>query len=149
MLENDENIEQEEEMDEQELIAPEPVLAPAPEPEPAPAPKPSGSKWDWIGSPSRPEAQEHSDGISDLFTVDDDDLDAGEGVDDLVTVDIERDIMDADAETGDLSDLVDVTEEDIMGSSDYGQPSSRQQRRVAGRRISRQLPPTSLGGMRG
>ena len=106
--------------------------------------------WEWIGSPSRPEAEERSDGISDLFTVDDDDIDAGEGVDDLVEVDMERDILDADEGTGDLSDLVDVTDEDMFGSDEYGQrpskPASQQRRR---RITPRYQPPTSTGGMRG
>ena len=146
MLENDENIEQEEEMDEQELIAPEPV--------PVPVPEPSGSKWDWIGSPSRPEVQEHSDGISDLFTVDDEDIGAGSDVDDLIEVDIERDIIDANEETGDLSDLVDVTDEDIMGNElgqsplDYKPPAQSQRKQPRYRLTPRRTaPPTSMQGI--
>lgn len=70
-----------------------------------------GSKWNWIGSESRPEAKKSSDGISDLFEVDSDN-----DTDDLLKVDIEKDIMD-----GDLSDITEVTEEDIMGDDIYGQ----------------------------
>jgi len=125
-------------IEEQELS--ERIPVPASEPE-------QSSKWQWVGDTNRPEAQEHSDGISDLFTVTDDDVDAGEGVDDLVSVAVERDILDAD-ENGDLSDLVDVTEEDIMGSEDYGQPSPRYRQRTSRRGAIRRPPPTSLGGMR-
>ena len=100
--------------------------------------------WSWIGSPSRPEAKERSDGISDLFTVDDEDLDAGEGVDDLVEVDMERDIIDA-GEDGTLEDLTSVTDDDIMGSEDYGQPQSGRRRiQPRPRRIIRYQPPTSM-----
>lgn len=129
-------------MEGQEMLVPEPLPAPEPDPEP------QTGKWDWVGSPSRPEAKEQSDGISDLFTVDDEDIDAGEGVEELVSVDIERDILDAD-EDGGLDDLVDVTEEDIMGSVDYGQPPSRNSRRLSKRKRAQTQPPTSSGGMRG
>jgi len=133
---------------------PDAVQSPPPQPEPeqfASEEQPeqeSKPGWEWIGSPSRPEVAERSDGISDLFTVDDDDLDAGEGVDDLVEVDMERDILDADEGTGDLSDLVDVTDEDIMGNEEYGQRPSKpasQQRRSRNRIPSRYQPPTSMG----
>jgi len=104
--------------------------------------------WQWVGSDQRPEAGEYSDGISDLFTVDDEDLDAGEGVDDLVEVDMERDIIDAD-EDGSLDDLVDVTWDDVMGN-EYGQRPSKQTRPQPRRRTRRYNErPTSLGGMRG
>ena len=43
-------------IEERELSMPEPI------PEPVPAPPPSGG-WDWVGSPSRPEAQEEDDGV--------------------------------------------------------------------------------------
>lgn len=150
MPENNDDIELEN-IEERELPEPlttsEPMPIPAPEPILAPEPVQS-SKWEWIGSPSRPEAKEHSDGISDLFTVTDEDVGAGADVDDLVTVDMEKDILDAD-EDGSLDDLVDVTEEDIMGSDDYGQPPSRNRKRLPRRGTIRRLPPTSLGGMRG
>ena len=155
MPRNDDDIEQgsspitppEEDIEEQELSEPVSIPMPAPVPEPEPAPV-QPSKWDWIGSPSRPEAKEHSDGISDLFTVTDEDVDAGEGVEDLVTVDMEKDILDAD-DDGSLNDLVDVTEEDIMGSEDYGQrpskPASRQARTRYRITPRYQPPPTSMG----
>lgn len=134
----------EEDIEEQEIF--DPALEPVPAP--ASVPESQGSKWDWIGSPDRPEAQEKSDGISDLFTVSAEDVGASdEDLSDLTDVDIEHDILDAD-EDGSLDDLVNVTESDIMGDDDFGQrpskPSSRQPR--ARRRITpRYQPPTSLG----
>jgi len=110
------------------------AVAPTEEPE-------QGSKWNWIGSPDRPEAQEHSDGISDLLEVNEGDFDETEGVDDLVDVDFERDILDAN-ENGDIEDLVNVSMEDIMGSA----PRPRQRRIVQRRTIRpRYQPPTSMG----
>ncbi len=107
--------------------------------------------WDWIGSPSRPEAREKSDGISDLFTVDPEDVGASdEDLSDLTDVDIERDVLDSDTD-GSLDDLVTVTEADIMGD-EIGQRPARpaSQQRRAKRRISpRYQPPTSLRGMNG
>jgi len=121
------------------------ILEPVSLPEPVPIPS---SKWDWIGSSSRPEAQEESDGISDLFRVTDEDVGASdEDLSDLTDVDMERDILDAD-EDGSLDDLVDVTEADIMGDDDYGQrpakPPSRQARNRY-RITPRYQPPTSMG----
>jgi hypothetical protein len=125
-------------IDGQELYAPEPI--------PAPAPVPSGG-WDWIGSPSRPEAQEEDDGISDLFRVTDEDVGASdEDLSDLTDVDMENDILDAGPD-GTLNDLIDVTEEDIMGD-ELGQRPSRpasQQRRTRYRITPRYQPPTSMG----
>lgn len=125
---------------------------PEPEPEePTNEEQPEENKpgWDWIGSPSRPEAEEHDDGISDLFEVSDEDVGASdEDLSDLTDVDIERDIIDAD-EDGTLDDLTTVTEDDIMGD-ELGQRPSRppsQQRRAKRRAQSRYQPPTSLGGM--
>ena len=103
-------------------------------------------KWQWIGDSHRPEAQESSDGISDLFTVSDEDIGVGADIDDLVEVDMDSNIIDA-GEDGTLDDLVNVTEEDIMGE-DYGQPPSRKYRTAPRQRITRQQPPTSMGGMR-
>jgi len=116
---------------------------------PVPAPEPAqSSQWEWVGSPSRPEAQEHSDGISDLFRVSDEDVGASdEDLSDLTDVNIERDILDSD-EDGSLDDLTSVTEADIMGSEDYGQrpanPPSRQPR-ARRRLMPRYQPPTSMG----
>ena len=130
-------------IEEQELFEP----VPAPEPEPVPAPASRGNKWDWVGSPSRPEAQEEDDGISDLFRVTDEDVGASdEDLRDLTDVDMERDILDAD-EDGTLDDLVNVTEEDIMGDERGQRPSKppSQQRRPRYRLSPRYQPPTSMG----
>ena len=120
-------------------------------PEITSAPVAESSRWSWIGSPDRPEAKEHSDGISDLFTVTDEDVESSdEALSDLTDVDIEKDILDSD-DDGSLDDLVSVTEEDIMGD-EMGQrpskPASQQRRRALPkyRRTSlRYIPPTSLG----
>ena len=127
-----------------------------PLPEAPPLEEPEGeqeeeSEWSWIGSPDRPEAKEHSDGISDLFTVTDEDVESSdEDLSDLTDVDIEKDVLDSD-DDGSLDDLVSVTEEDIMGD-EMGQrpskPASQQRRRSLPkyRRTSlRYIPPTSLG----
>jgi hypothetical protein len=124
-------------------------LEPAPVPAPAPTLElePQGSKWDWVGSPSRPEAQVEDDGISDLFRVTDEDVGASDDdLSDLTDVDMERDVLDAGPD-GSLDDLVDVTEEDIMGD-DRGQRPSRpasQQRKPRYRITPRYFPPTSMG----
>ena len=133
------------------IPAPVPVITPEPMPEPEPAPA-QGSRWDWVGSPSRPEAQETEDGISDLFEVPGDLTDTQ----DLISVDIEKDILDAGPE-GDLSDLVEVSEEDILGDEETGQipldykpdlPKRSTVRRLP-RRSTRNYPlDTSMGGFR-
>ena len=107
-----------------------PVTAVAP-PEPVKA-----KSWNWIGSPSRPEAKK-GDGISDLFRTDfDEDMD---DVNDLVTVDAARDVVDA-GEDGTLDDLVDVFEEDIMGVGELGQkPSRKKLRQLRAERKARRL----------
>jgi len=58
------------------------------------------------------------DGMSDLFRVRDKDI--TDDMDDVVAVDIEKDILDA-GEDGTIEDVVTVTEEDIMGDDLYGQ----------------------------
>lgn len=103
--------------------------------------------WNWVGSSSRSEAQK-GDGISDLFRTDfDKDL---EDVNDLVTVDVERDIVDA-GHDGTLDDLVDVFPEDIMGVNSLGQKPSRMQlRRLRAERKARRRAgeqSTSMGGI--
>jgi hypothetical protein len=132
-------------IEEQEIDMPEPVPVPELAPEPV-----AHSGWDWIGSPSRPEAQEESDGISDLFRVTDEDVGASdEDLSDLTDVDIERDIVDAD-DDGSLDDLVTVTEADIMGD-DIGQRPSKspsKQSRMRYKFSPRYQPPTSIGGIR-
>lgn len=102
------------------------------------------SRWTWIGSPDRPEAKKSKDGISDLFEVDD-----NPDTDDLVTVDMEADIID-----GDLEDLTEVTEEDVMGDElgqtelDY-KPTPQRRPVSRPRRIPvRYNPPPSIGGIR-
>ena len=166
MRRNNDDIEQgkspitppEGDIEEQELYASEPILAPVPEsvPEPVvpesvpePVPAPDG-KWDWVGSSSRPEAREEEDGISDLFRVTPEDVGASEeDLSDLTDVDIEKDVLDADA-NGSLDDLVVVTEADIMGDDKFGQRPSKsasRQSRSRRRMVNRYLPPTSLGGV--
>lgn len=135
----------EEDINDQESFEPAPLPVPAPEPVPS-------SKWSWIGSPDRPEAQEKSDGISDLFTVSAEDVGASdEDLSDLTDVDIDKDVLDAD-EDGSLDDLTEVTEADIMGDDDYGQrpakPLSRQPK-ARRRTIPRYQPPTSMSGLGG
>lgn len=126
---------------------PEPVGEPEMEMEEEQPEEQSGSKWEWIGSDKRPEAQEHSDGISDLMEVNEGDFDETDGVDDLVEVDFDRDILDAN-ENGDIEDLVNVDMEDIMGSAPRRtRPAPR--RAPSGRRTIRYIPPTSMGGTRG
>ena len=100
--------------------------------------------WQWVGDERRPEAKESSDGISDLFAVSDEDV--LDDVEELVEVDMDRDVIDA-GEDGTLGDLVNVTEEDIMGSGEYNQPAPKRYR-VAKRGTTRQPPPTSVGGLR-
>ena len=126
-------------------------------------PQESKPGWDWVGSPSRPEAKKFDDGISDLFEVGNED-----DTSDLVSVDIDKDIIDV-SERGDLSDLTEVSTEDIMGDEETGQipleytpddeemiqqfNGQRQQPRYrVAPRVStrpRYTPPTSAGGMRG
>lgn len=142
MAEDNEEMQQDDlmnEEDEEMESPPEPMSAPEPLPEPAPS---SGSKWSWIGSPDRPEAQEYSDGLSDLFEVGNED-----NGDDLLSVDIEKDIID-----GDLADLTEVSEEDIMGDEETGQipldykpdmPRGRPMPRYR-RPTQRYIPPTSM-----
>ena len=65
-----------------------------------------------------PESEEEKgDGTQDLFEVDPDDL---LDTDDVVGVDMEKDILDAD-EDGSLDSLTTVTDEDVMGDELYGQ----------------------------
>jgi len=102
--------------------------------------------WEWVGSPDRPEAQKASDGISDLFEVDSDD-----DTSDLVSVDLEKDIID-----GNLDDLTEVSEEDILGDEETGQvplnyrPDAPRKRVVPRSRrgvVTRYVPPTSTRGV--
>ena len=101
----------------------------------------------WLQESSYPDAQKHSDGISDLFTVTDEDVGASdEDLSDLTDVDMENDILDAD-EDGTLNDLVDVTDEDIMGDERGQRPSAppSRQRRPRYRISPRYQLPTSMG----
>ena len=79
-------------------------------------PQESKPGWEWIGSPNRPEAKKHEDGISDLFEVGGNEDD----VSDLVEVDIDRDVIDTN-ERGSLDDLTEVSEADILGDEETGQ----------------------------
>ena len=91
----------------------------------------------WVGSP---EASKADDGISDLFEVDTD-----TDTDDLVSVDMETDIID-----GPLDDLTDVTDDDVMGD-ELGQVPLEQggklRYRLPRRRIERRY--NNDGGMAG
>lgn len=130
---------QEQELEEQgiendsEQVLDAPVTPPVVLSRPEPAmelemePESSSRSFNWIGSPTKEDAE---DGISDLFEVSDEDIHGG--IDDLTSVDIEKDILDA-GEDGTLDDLTDVTEADIMGDEDYDQPPNK-----AGRQASRQ-----------
>jgi hypothetical protein len=135
------NIEQEYSVE----LTQEPVSIPSPIPAPV-----AGSSWDWVGSPTRPEAQGEDDGISDLFRVDPADVGASEeDLSDLTDVDIERDVLDAD-EDGSLDNLITVTSEDIMGDDVYGQRPSRpasKQRLVRRRTTPAFTPYTSMRRM--
>lgn len=123
-------------------------------------------RWTWLGSPKYPGADKYSDGISDLFEFGNE-----TDTDDLISVDIDRDIVDA-GNDGTLNDLVDVTEQDIMGD-DNGQQSlnyepeadvyggqspldenplpQRRLTRTPPKRVFRSRPPmrSQMGGMRG
>ena len=106
-----------------------------------------GGKWQWVGDSNRPEAQKVSDGISDLFEVD-----SNDDTSDLVSVDLERDIID-----GDLSDLTEVSEEDILGDDETGQVPLEYKPDMPKRRVlpryrrlpQRYVPPTSMQGLGG
>jgi len=102
--------------------------------------------WQWIGDPGRPEAKKFDDGISDL--VEGPDLEQEEeDMDDLMGVDFEVDILDV-GDDGTLEDLVNVTNEDIIGMA----PRPQYRRPAPRRRTTRRNgppPDTSLGGMRG
>jgi hypothetical protein len=81
------------------------------------------------------------DGISDLFSVTDDDIGAGDDLDDLTDVSFEEDILDSDQD-GTLNSLVDVdVQRDVIGVE-----PKRKKRMV---RIVRPAyrPPPNTGGM--
>ncbi len=95
----------------------------------------------WVGAPDA--GGQAPDGLSDLFVVDED-----PDTDDLVSVDIENDIID-----GDLSDLTEVSEDDILGDElgqtdlDYHPDLPRRKPVVRQRRLpARYVPPTRAGG---
>ena len=108
-------------------------------------------KVSWVGSPATP--RKADDGISDLFETgtkgEEDDLR------DLTTVDVDADIIDADPDTGDLSDLTDVTEEDVLGDEDTGQfpdatPYQQRLRKTRARPVRKTIrrpPPPTMGGL--
>jgi len=98
-----------------------------------------GSK---IESPAPP-----TDDLSDLFEGPDMDRDNDVYIKDLVTVD-EEDVFGEGGE--DMSDILEVTDEDVMGTEDWlgygeGKPSTPPTRRPFLRVVS---PPTGLAGVR-
>ena len=98
-----------------------------------------GSK---IESPAPP-----TDDLSDLFEGPDMDRDNDVYIKDLVTVD-EEDVFGEGGE--DMSDILEVTDEDVMGTEDWlgygeGKPSTLQARRPFLRVVP---PPTGLAGVR-
>ena len=105
------------------------------------------SKTVWIGAPDAP--KQAPDGLSDLF-----DPGTEDDTSDLVSVDIDKDIVDINPETGDLSDLTDVSEEDILGDEETGQVPLDYQPDPPRRKIlpryrrssQRYVPPTRAGG---
>lgn len=104
----------------------------------------------WLQEPTFPGAEKHSDGISDLFEGPDLEAEA-EDMEDLVGVDWEKDIVDAN-ENGDLEDLVDVDiNRDIMGFEGTDRPTPKPRHRIApnGRRSNRYIPPTGMQGIGG
>ena len=107
-------------------------------------PRSKSDSWKWVGSER--EEEDAPDGVSDLFEVNDEDI--LDDVDSLTDVDMEKDILDA-GEDGTLDDLTTVTEEDIMGSKDYGQPVKRHRTAQRPRRVARpyQLPPSGMQGI--
>lgn len=87
-----------------------------------------------------PEAREKpDDGISDLFSVTDEDI-LGD-IDERVEVDVEEDIVD-----GPLDDLTEVSNEDIMGAVPKQKPRFRIQPK--GRRTIYRPPLSGMSGMR-
>lgn len=92
-----------------------------------------------LAAPAKPVTD---DGISDLFRVTDEDLDAGEGLDDLTDVDFEEDILDAD-DDGSLESLVSVDPaRDIIGVE------PKRKKKPKYRAIQRLPPPSGMGGLR-
>lgn len=139
--------EYDEEYEEEELepeTAPEATPAPPPEPValPEPVEPPPRPAFHWIGDASRPEAQE-KDGVSDLFAPETD-----PDTDDVVNVSVDEDVIDADIPENPLGDLLDTTEDDILGDEETGQiplntdARSRRQREMA-KRLRQRRPPSS------
>ena len=105
--------------------------------------------------PPQPIAEEKNpdDDLSDLFEVDRDEL---TDTTDVVRVDMEKDILDAD-EDGTLDDLTTVTDEDIMGDELYGQSpldtQAVQARKKKEQQVSKPVyrvappPPQQIGGL--
>lgn len=97
------------------------------------------------------EEKNPDDDLSDLFEVDRDEL---TDTTDVVRVDMEKDILDAD-EDGTLDDLVTVTDEDIMGDEMYGQSpldtQAVQERKKKEQQVRRPVypvaPPPQVGGL--
>jgi len=98
----------------------------------------------------QPEPVKKKDDTEDLFKVDRNEL---LDTDDIVKVDMNKDILDANSE-GDLSDLTEVTKEDVMGDEFYGQTPldggsvQRRQKAQAKYKLKQPYsPPTQIGGL--
>ena len=98
----------------------------------------------------QPEPAKKKDDMADLFNVDRNDL---LDTEDLIKVDMNRDIIDANSE-GDLSDLTEVTKDDVMGDEFYGQTpldggsvQRRQKAQPKYKLTQPYTPPTQIGGL--
>lgn len=87
-----------------------------------------------------PTEEANGDDLSDLFRAPSEN-DPDMQTDDLLEVDLYDDVLD-----GDLEDLTEVTEEDIMGPEDPPPPPKPPRRLM--RRTSKRYEPPSMGGMR-
>ena len=100
--------------------------------------------------PEEPEKKPKDD-MTDLFEVNREELTDTE---DLVSVDIKKDIIDGDEE-GTLDDITQVTEEDVMGDDLYGQSplsGAGTRRSKARKKLQTRQPyimPSQLSGLNG
>jgi len=109
-----------------------------------PEPSLPEGKTVWIGAPDAPRQSE--DGISDLFDTNELVAETEEDMDDLTSVDMEKDVLDAD-EDGSLESLVSVSQEDIIGTPSVSN-RDRQRRRHRVIQPYRRYPPTTgMGGL--
>ncbi len=91
-----------------------------------------------------PHKEANGDDLSDLFTVPKQ-SDPDMRVDDLIDIDIERDVID-----GDLSDITKVTNEDVMGKDVYAKKPKKVVRKLRRNNVPYQYvsPTRSIGGIR-